>query len=84
MAAPADPLARYRTKRDFRRTPEPAGELGGTGAALAFVVQKHAATRLPYDFRLELGGVMLSWAATFSAVIPMWMRWNGSCSTPSV
>src|SRR5690348_3989535 len=62
MAAPADPLARYRTKRDFGRTPEPAGELGRTGAALAFVVQKHAATRLHYDFRLELGGVMLSWA----------------------
>ena len=65
MKAPADPLARYRTKRDFGRTPEPAGEpdaAGTTGTALAFVVQKHAATRLHYDFRLELDGVMLSWA----------------------
>lgn len=62
MAAPADPLARYRTKRDFGRTPEPSGEIAAPGPALAFVVQKHAATRLHYDFRLELDGVMLSWA----------------------
>lgn len=60
--APADPLARYRTKRDFGKTPEPSGEVGRAGPALAFVVQKHAATRLHYDFRLELDGVMLSWA----------------------
>ena len=42
MGTPADPLARYRTKRDFGRTPEPAGEPGAadaTGPALAFVVQ---------------------------------------------
>lgn len=62
MAAPADPLARYRTKRDFGKTPEPSGEVGRAGPVLAFVVQKHAATRLHYDFRLELDGVMLSWA----------------------
>ena len=57
-----DPLDRYRAKRDFGRTPEPSGELGASGGELAFVVQKHAATRLHYDFRLELDGVMLSWA----------------------
>ena len=58
----SDPLERYRVKRNFGKTPEPEGELGSQGEALAFVVQKHAATRLHYDFRLELDGVMLSWA----------------------
>lgn len=57
-----DALTRYRGKRNFGRTPEPSGELVASGPALAFVVQKHAATRLHYDFRLELDGVMLSWA----------------------
>ena len=62
IQAATDPLERYRTRRNFDRTPEPSGELGATREALAFVVQKHAATRLHYDFRLELDGVMLSWA----------------------
>jgi len=58
-------LAPYRAKRDFTRTAEPSG--AGTVAAakaLRFVVQKHAATRLHYDFRLELEGVFKSWAVT--------------------
>src|SRR5438270_3559849 len=56
-------LERYRQKRDFRITPEPKGKVGKRGAGgLRFVVQKHAATRLHYDFRLELNGVLLSWA----------------------
>ncbi len=56
-------LERYRQKRDFRVTPEPPGRVGKRRAkGLAFVVQKHAATRLHYDFRLEHGGVLLSWA----------------------
>ncbi|MBN9410272.1 MAG: DNA ligase D [Burkholderiales bacterium] len=60
-----DPLHAYRGKRDFTATPEPAGE----GRArrretpgLAFVIQKHWARRLHYDLRLEVGGVMKSWA----------------------
>ena len=56
-------LERYRQKRDFRVTPEPAGKVKKRKSReLAFVVQKHAATRLHYDFRLELDGVLLSWA----------------------
>ena len=56
-------LERYRAKRDFRVTPEPAGQVGKRRSrALSFVVQKHAATRLHFDFRLELNGVLLSWA----------------------
>src|SRR2546429_5921591 len=58
-------LAEYRRKRRFAVTPEPAGATWPRrrGAkALAFVVQKHSATALHYDFRLEWKGVMLSWA----------------------
>lgn len=54
-------LARYHQKRDFETTAEPRGKQG-KGAAFSFVVQKHAARRLHYDFRLELNGVLLSWA----------------------
>ncbi|MGH7677852.1 MAG: DNA polymerase ligase N-terminal domain-containing protein [Gemmatimonadaceae bacterium] len=56
-------LTEYRAKRDFKRTAEPEG--GGERAGrdkLEFVIQKHAATRLHYDLRLELDGVMKSWA----------------------
>jgi bifunctional non-homologous end joining protein LigD len=56
-------LARYRDKRDFARTPEPSGARAATGnGELSFVVQKHDATRLHYDFRLEHDGVLKSWA----------------------
>ncbi|HEY0646697.1 DNA ligase D [Phenylobacterium sp.] len=61
----ADRLARYRSMRDFAKTAEPAGaEKTQKSNRLRFVVQKHAATRLHYDFRLELDGVFLSWAVT--------------------
>lgn len=57
-------LTEYRRKRDFRRTPEPAGAvvLDAPSRPLSFVIQKHAARRLHYDFRLELDGVLKSWA----------------------
>jgi bifunctional non-homologous end joining protein LigD len=58
-------LDEYRHKRDFRRTPEPSGTaraLSRGKAALSFVIQKHAARRLHYDFRLEFDGVLKSWA----------------------
>ncbi len=58
-----DPLATYRAKRSFERTPEPAGrEMAAASPGGSFVIQKHWATRLHYDFRLELDGVMKSWA----------------------
>ena len=56
-------LARYNAKRDFGKTAEPAGLVPEkAGDTLMFVIQKHWASRLHYDFRLELDGVMLSWA----------------------
>lgn len=69
-AGPAgEALAEYRRRRDFTRTSEPSGQAEGEAATdevqprhLAFVVQKHAASTLHYDFRLELDGVLKSWA----------------------
>jgi DNA ligase D-like protein (predicted 3'-phosphoesterase) len=61
--AATTPLAEYNAKRDFSRTAEPAGKVPrARGKALHFVIQKHAASHLHYDFRLELDGVMKSWA----------------------
>ena len=58
-------LAKYRAMRDFTKTAEPSGAQKVTGAeALRFVIQKHQATRLHYDFRLELNGTFRSWAVT--------------------
>ncbi|MBB3474857.1 DNA ligase D [Sphingomonas sp. BK345] len=61
--SPTDPLARYNAKRDFSRTAEPAGTLA-PGNGNSFMVQKHDATRLHWDFRLEIDGVLKSWAVT--------------------
>jgi bifunctional non-homologous end joining protein LigD len=61
-----DALAPYRRKRDFARTPEPSGSPSASAApdldAPRFVVQRHRARRLHYDFRLEIDGVLVSWA----------------------
>ncbi|MFD1709288.1 exodeoxyribonuclease III [Ottowia flava] len=64
-----EPLAQYKAKRDFTKTAEPAGAAAklprrskGAAQPLQFVIQKHWASRLHYDFRLEMDGVMVSWA----------------------
>src|SRR5689334_12031615 len=55
------PLKEYRKKRDFSKTPEPSGR-GKRALSNAYVIQKHDATRLHYDFRLQHGDVLWSWA----------------------
>src|SRR4051795_7607111 len=57
-----DKLSTYHAKRNFGITPEPQGALVTPGERLQFVVQKHDARRLHYDFRLELDGTLKSWA----------------------
>lgn len=56
-----DQLADYRSKRDFNRTPEPRDD-GNAHTRPIFVIQKHAASSLHYDLRLEINGVLKSWA----------------------
>ena len=63
MGEQKEPLKSYREKRHFKTTPEPAGKVPKpSGEKPIFVVQKHKATTMHYDFRLEAGGVLKSWA----------------------
>jgi bifunctional non-homologous end joining protein LigD len=66
VARSGEQLGRYRAKRDFSRTPEPAGapreDPGQDGGHRRFVVQRHRARRLHYDLRFEIDGVLVSWA----------------------
>jgi len=55
-------LTTYNQKRDFKKTSEPGGKIKKSTSGLIFVVQRHKATQLHYDFRLELDGVLKSWA----------------------
>ncbi len=55
-------LTEYKKKRDFKETSEPSGKKKSSKSKLHFVIQKHSATNLHYDFRLELDGVLKSWA----------------------
>ena len=64
MARRPNPLAEYNRKRDFAKTAEPAGKLADSETGNRFIVQKHDATRLHWDFRIEADGVLKSWAVT--------------------
>jgi bifunctional non-homologous end joining protein LigD len=61
---PSRKLAKYRAKRDFAKTTEPSGDAPQPSAGNTYLIQKHAARRLHYDFRLELDGTLKSWAVT--------------------
>ncbi|MBW3096299.1 DNA ligase D [Pseudohoeflea coraliihabitans] len=64
MATSRTDIEEYNRKRDFNKTSEPRGATGKSKGRLAYLIQKHAARRLHYDFRLELDGVLKSWAVT--------------------
>jgi bifunctional non-homologous end joining protein LigD len=61
---PSRKLAKYRAKRDFGKTAEPSGDTPKASSGHSYLIQKHAARRLHYDFRLEMDGILKSWAVT--------------------
>lgn len=58
----ADKLKEYKGKRDFSKTPEPMGGAGGPGEKPIFTIQQHKSSHMHFDFRLEIDGVLASWA----------------------
>jgi len=62
VAQTKDPLAQYKRRRNFARSPEPPDKKGRSSRMPMFVIQKHAARSMHYDFRLSIGGVLVSWA----------------------
>ena len=62
MAARSDRLSDYKAKRDFTRTREPKGKARASGRKLRYLIQKHDASHLHYDFRIEWNGTLMSWA----------------------
>jgi bifunctional non-homologous end joining protein LigD len=68
------PLDRYREKRKFAERPEPKGRIRRSGQNKIFVVQKHDASHLHYDFRLEIGGIMVSWAVPKGRSFDPWNK----------
>src|SRR5579883_2673758 len=68
------PLAEYDAKRTFTQTPEPPPSVHSTPGANYFCVQRHDATRLHYDFRLEIDGVLKSWAVPKGATLDPTVR----------
>ena len=75
-------LSDYHKKRHFEKTPEPRGAVEGGGKRV-FCVQKHAATRLHYDLRLELDGVLKSWASESSTAVRNCSVWRAACARNS-
>ena len=63
-------LKKYKNKRHFNITNEPEGKVHARGKKRIFVIQKHAASHLHYDFRIELNGVLLSWAVPKGPCFP--------------
>ena len=77
-------LQQYWEKRNFKKTPEPRGASQSPLGRLQFVIQRHAASRLHYDFRLELAGTLKSWAVPKGPELGSRPQaFGGTCGRPS-